>query len=65
MAAAHVKYVVWSADMAYVALMSKHTITICNRKLQQLSLIHETVRVKVRACASRSRASLSTECRVR
>ena len=45
--AANVKYVVWSSDMSLVALLSKNAITICNRKLQQVSLIHETVRVKV------------------
>ena len=28
-----VKYVVWSADMAHVALLSKHAIIIANRKL--------------------------------
>ena len=44
--ASKVKYVAWSHDNSYVALMSKHTITICNRKLQLVSTIHETVRVK-------------------
>eukprot|EP00123_Amoebidium_parasiticum_P013063 comp21742_c0_seq1/m.30782 comp21742_c0_seq1/g.30782 ORF comp21742_c0_seq1/g.30782 comp21742_c0_seq1/m.30782 type:complete len:1239 (-) comp21742_c0_seq1:244-3960(-) len=43
---AQVKYVVWSADGQYVALLSKHSITICNRKLQQLCTMHETIRVK-------------------
>ena len=28
-----VKYVVWSADMAHVALLSKHAIIIANKKL--------------------------------
>ncbi|KAK2187376.1 hypothetical protein NP493_168g04047 [Ridgeia piscesae] len=41
-----VKYVVWAADMAHVALLSKHTIAICNRKLENLCTIHETIRVK-------------------
>ena len=41
-----VKYVCWSEKMDYVALMSKHQITLCNRKLQQLCNIHETIRVK-------------------
>jgi len=41
-----VKYVVWSSDMSHVALLSKHNITVCNRKLQQLCQIHESVRVK-------------------
>ncbi|KAJ7634767.1 coatomer subunit alpha-2 [Roridomyces roridus] len=41
-----VKYVVWSSDGAYVALMSKHTITIANKNFSQHSLIHETIRIK-------------------
>ena len=38
------RYVIWSADMATVALLSKHVITICNRKLEQLCSIHENTR---------------------
>lgn len=41
-----VKYVIWSADMSHVALMAKHTIAICNRKLENLCTIHENIRVK-------------------
>lgn len=41
-----VKYVVWSADMSYMALLSKHTITIANKSLEQTCLIHETIRIK-------------------
>ncbi|TFK34464.1 coatomer subunit alpha-2 [Crucibulum laeve] len=41
-----VKYVVWSADGAMVALMSKHTITIANKTFTQHSMIHETIRIK-------------------
>ncbi|KAG2172138.1 hypothetical protein INT44_006607 [Umbelopsis vinacea] len=41
-----VKYVVWSADMNLVALLSKHTITIADKDLQQKCLIHETIRIK-------------------
>uniref|UniRef100_A0A8C4XDQ3 Coatomer subunit alpha n=1 Tax=Erpetoichthys calabaricus TaxID=27687 RepID=A0A8C4XDQ3_ERPCA len=41
-----VKYVVWSADMSNVALLAKHAIMICNRKLESLSNIHENIRVK-------------------
>ncbi|KAJ7598741.1 coatomer subunit alpha-2 [Mycena floridula] len=41
-----VKYVMWSADGALVALMSKHTITIANKTFSQHSLIHETIRIK-------------------
>jgi coatomer protein complex subunit alpha (xenin) len=43
---AKVKYVVWSADMSHVALLSKHTIAICTRKLESLCTVHENVRVK-------------------
>ncbi|CAK8683346.1 unnamed protein product [Clavelina lepadiformis] len=41
-----VKYVVWSNDMSHVALLAKHNIAICNRKLEQLATVHENVRVK-------------------
>lgn len=41
-----VKYVVWSNDMSHVALLAKHNIVICNRKLEQLATVHENVRVK-------------------
>ena len=41
-----VKYVVWSADMSHVALLSKHAIVILTRKLEQVCMIHETIRIK-------------------
>ncbi|XP_032833195.1 coatomer subunit alpha [Petromyzon marinus] len=41
-----VKYVVWSADMSHVALLAKHMIMICNRKLESLCSVHENIRVK-------------------
>ncbi|CAG8582649.1 3224_t:CDS:10 [Ambispora gerdemannii] len=41
-----VKYVIWSADHSQVALLSKHTITIANKTLEQSCLIHETIRIK-------------------
>lgn len=41
-----VKYVIWSPDSHYVALLSKHQITICNRKLEIISTINESTRVK-------------------
>ncbi|RUS21604.1 coatomer WD associated region-domain-containing protein, partial [Endogone sp. FLAS-F59071] len=41
-----VKYVVWSPDMSLVALLSKHTITLANKNLEQSALIHETIRIK-------------------
>lgn len=40
------RYVVWSGNMTTVALLSKHTILICNRKLERLCSITETNRVK-------------------
>ncbi|XP_045595486.1 coatomer subunit alpha isoform X1 [Procambarus clarkii] len=40
------RYVVWSASMTTVALLSKHTILVCNRKLERLCSITETNRVK-------------------
>uniref|UniRef100_A0A8C7GJN1 COPI coat complex subunit alpha n=1 Tax=Oncorhynchus kisutch TaxID=8019 RepID=A0A8C7GJN1_ONCKI len=43
---AKVKYVVWSADTSHVALLAKHAIMICNRKLESLCSIHENIRVK-------------------
>ncbi|CAI9735621.1 coatomer subunit alpha-like isoform X1 [Octopus vulgaris] len=41
-----VKYVVWSQDMTHVALLSKHVIAICSRKLENVCTIHENIRVK-------------------
>ncbi|KAL0736204.1 hypothetical protein Bca4012_012414 [Brassica carinata] len=41
-----VKYVVWSADMESVALLSKHSIVIASKKLVLHCTLHETVRVK-------------------
>ncbi|XP_031557525.1 coatomer subunit alpha-like isoform X1 [Actinia tenebrosa] len=41
-----VRYVVWSPDMSHVALLSKHIVAVCNRKLECLSTIHENIRVK-------------------
>merc|ERR1719460_1224126 len=41
-----VKYVIWSADMSHVALLSKHAIVILTRKLEQICMIHETIRIK-------------------
>lgn len=40
------RYVIWAPDMSTVALLSKHVITICNRKLETLCSIHENTRVK-------------------
>ncbi|KNC53867.1 coatomer protein complex [Thecamonas trahens ATCC 50062] len=41
-----VKYVYWSKDMSHVALLCKHSIVLCTRKLKQLGTVHETIRVK-------------------
>ncbi|KAJ8034907.1 Coatomer subunit alpha [Holothuria leucospilota] len=41
-----VRYAVWASDMSHVALLSKHSIAICNRKLKTLCTIHENIRVK-------------------
>lgn len=41
-----VRYVVWSADMNMVALISKHNIAIANKNLVQSCLIHETIKIK-------------------
>jgi len=41
-----VKYVVWSHDGAHVALICKHTIVICTKKLEQLCTVHDTIRIK-------------------
>lgn len=48
----YVKYVVWSADMSAVALLSKHAIIIANKRLGNACTVHETIRVKVWAKVS-------------
>lgn len=40
------RYVVWSADMSHVALLAKHTVSICSRNMELLCSIHENTRVK-------------------
>ncbi|ONH68897.1 Coatomer subunit alpha [Cyberlindnera fabianii] len=42
----NVKYVTWSLDGQYLALLSKHTITIVNKKLEVITSMHETIRIK-------------------
>lgn len=44
--AANVKYVVWAQDMSRVALLSKHSIVLADRKLGNSVTVHETIRVK-------------------
>lgn len=46
-----VKYVVWSSDANHVALLAKHAIMICNKRLESLCNIHENIRVKSGAWA--------------
>ncbi|KAK9718982.1 Coatomer WD associated region [Popillia japonica] len=40
------RYVVWSSDMSHIALLGRHSVTICNRKLDLLCSLHESTRVK-------------------
>lgn len=46
LAVSGVKYVVWSNDGLYAALLSKHHITIVTKTLEQVSSLHETIRIK-------------------
>ena len=41
-----VKYVVWSNSGEHVALLSKHNVTIASQSLEQISTLHETIRIK-------------------
>jgi coatomer protein complex subunit alpha (xenin) len=45
-AVSNVKYVYWNADRKYVALMSKHNLVICTAGLEQVCLVHETIKLK-------------------
>lgn len=44
--ASKVKRAIWSSDMSHVALLAKHNIIICNRKLEASATVHENTRVK-------------------
>ncbi|CAH9067833.1 unnamed protein product [Cuscuta epithymum] len=44
--ASFVRYIVWSHDMESVALLSKHSIIIADKKLVNRCTLHETIRVK-------------------
>ncbi|KAI7579343.1 Coatomer, alpha subunit, partial [Hortaea werneckii] len=46
LAVSGVKYVVWSTDGLHAALLSKHNVTIVNKSLEQVSTLHETIRIK-------------------
>lgn len=41
-----VKYIAWSNDGLYAALLSKHNVTIVTKTLEQVSTLHETIRIK-------------------
>jgi len=45
LAVAGVKYVVWNNDGLYAALLSKHHVTIVTMTLEQVSSLHETIRI--------------------
>ncbi|CAB3408946.1 unnamed protein product [Caenorhabditis bovis] len=44
--ASKVRYVIWSKSMEFAALLSKHTLTLVNRKLEILCTQQESTRVK-------------------
>uniref|UniRef100_A0A914GUL9 Coatomer subunit alpha n=1 Tax=Globodera rostochiensis TaxID=31243 RepID=A0A914GUL9_GLORO len=44
--AAKVKYVAWSKNMEYAALLSKHSVTLVTKRLEVLSTVQESTRVK-------------------
>lgn len=46
LAVSAVKYVVWAADGSHAALLSKHNVTIVTKSLEQVSALHETIRIK-------------------
>ncbi|TKX21767.1 putative coatomer subunit alpha [Elsinoe australis] len=46
LAVAGVKYVTWSSDGLHCALLSKHNVTIVTKQLEQVSTLHETIRIK-------------------
>ncbi|KAL7619948.1 hypothetical protein AAE478_010495 [Parahypoxylon ruwenzoriense] len=41
-----VKYVIWSNDGLHAAFLSKHNVTIVTKTLEQVSTLHETIRIK-------------------
>lgn len=42
----NVKYVSWSTSGQYLALISKHTITVTTKDLELVNSLHETIRIK-------------------
>jgi len=43
---AKTRNVIWSADMTFVAIVAKHSIAICNRKMENLCTVNESVKIK-------------------
>ena len=43
---AQAKYCIWSANNEFVSLLSKHSVVLCNKKLEHLSTAHETMSIK-------------------
>ncbi|KAI6204356.1 Coatomer subunit alpha [Aphelenchoides besseyi] len=46
LASAKVKYVLWSKNMEYAALLSKHTLTLITKRMEVLCSVQESTRVK-------------------
>ena len=46
LAVSGVKYVIWSGDGLHAALLSKHNVTVVTKSLEQVSNLHETIRIK-------------------
>lgn len=46
LSANNVKYCCWSADGQFIAVYSKHTITIATKDFQFVTSLHETIRIK-------------------
>ncbi|KAJ3302375.1 hypothetical protein HDV03_005016 [Kappamyces sp. JEL0829] len=45
-AISNVRYVSWNHDQTCIALISKHNIAIANSKLEQITSLHETIKIK-------------------
>ncbi|KAI8910981.1 coatomer WD associated region-domain-containing protein [Gorgonomyces haynaldii] len=43
---AGVRYTQWSHDQSYCAFITKHNIVIANKDLEQVAMIHETIKIK-------------------
>jgi coatomer protein complex subunit alpha (xenin) len=40
------KYVVWNSDSSKVAILGKHTLAVCTKKLESVCSVHENIRIK-------------------